>query len=83
MSEVSSSLIVVIHRNAGVGTPPKNQCETSSCFVGETCGHSMRPKTCPSGCIVVRLKLPSTKPARLFFAYKNAGGGIGTLAQGQ
>ena len=56
----------------------KNQCETASCFPGETCGHYTCPKTCPSGCIVVPPETAFNKTSKPIFACKNASGGIGT-----
>lgn len=56
----------------------KNQCETSSCFAGETCGHYPCPKTCPSGCIVVPPETAFNKTSKPIFACKNGRGGIGT-----
>jgi hypothetical protein len=55
----------------------KNQCETSSCFAGETCGHFACPKTCPNGCIVVPPETGFNKTSKPIFACKNAGGSIG------
>jgi hypothetical protein len=56
----------------------KNQCETASCFPGETCGHYTCPKTCPRGCIVVPPETAFNKTSKPIFACKNASGGIGT-----
>jgi hypothetical protein len=56
----------------------KNQCETSSCPMGETCGHYTCPKTCPAGCIVDPPGVPPNKSNQPIFACKNASGGIGT-----
>jgi hypothetical protein len=56
----------------------KNQCEASSCPVGETCGHYTCPKTCPDGCIVDPPGVPPNKTNNPLFACKNASGGIGT-----
>jgi hypothetical protein len=56
----------------------KNQCETSSCPTGETCGHYTCPKTCPSGCIVVPPETAFNKTSNPIFACKNSHGGIGT-----
>ena len=55
----------------------KNQCETSTCFAGETCGHYACPKTCPSGCIVVPPETAFNKTSKPVFACKNSNGGIG------
>ncbi len=56
----------------------KNQCETSSCLAGETCGTFTCPKTCPIGCIVVPPETAFNKTSKPIFACKNSSGGIGT-----
>ena len=50
----------------------KNQCETSSCPAGETCGHYTCPSNCRAAASSIRLEFPPNKTNKPIFACKNA-----------